>query len=152
MDVPGTNHADNAAHPPGPRLKRAPLAGWGRYPTYLSEVTRPETRAELSEIVAFDSHQLLPRGAGRAYGDAALNAPGRLIDLTRLNRMLSFYPETGILRCEAGVTFSDIIDTFLPRGFFPSVGRGTRFATAARAIAPVVQRSTPHCDPRASAP
>jgi len=149
--VPEPKHADNAAHPPGPRLKRAPLAGWGRYPTYLSEVYRPETRAELSEIVASESHQLLPRGAGRAYGDAALNAPGRLIDLTRLNRMLSFYPETGILRCEAGVTFSDIIDTFLPRGFFPSVVPGTRFVTMGGAIAADVHGKNHHRDSSLSA-
>src|SRR5260370_12791143 len=144
MDVPGTNHADNAAHPPGPRLKRVPLAGWGRYPTYLSEVYRPETRAELSEIVASESHQLLPRGAGRAYGDAALNAPGRRIDLTRRNRMLSFYPEPGILRGQSGVTFSDIIDTFLPRGFFPSVVPGTRLVAMGGAIAPYLLRKNHH--------
>jgi decaprenylphospho-beta-D-ribofuranose 2-oxidase len=149
--VPETNHADNAAHPPGPRLKRAPLAGWGRYPTYLSEVYRPEKRAELSEIVASDSHQLLARGAGRAYGDAALNAPGRLIDLTRLNRMLSFYPETGILRCETGVTFSDITATFLPRGFFPPVVPGTRFVTMGGAIAADVHGKNHHRDSSLSA-
>jgi len=149
--VPEPKHADNAAHPPGPRLKRAPLAGWGRYPTYLSEVYRPETRAELSGIVASESHQLLPRGAGRAYGDAALNAPGRLIDLTRLNRMLSFYPETGILRCEAGVTFSAIIETFLPRGFFPSVVPGTRFVTMGGAIAADVHGKNHHRDSSLSA-
>src|SRR5690348_5029672 len=99
-----------------PGVKRGPLSGWGRYPHYVSEVYRPEKIAELAEIVTADPNQLVPRGAGRAYGDAAINAPGRVIDLTRLNRMIAFDEEAGLLRCEGGVTLGDIIDTFMPRG------------------------------------
>src|SRR5579864_7643622 len=112
-----------------PRVNRVVLSGWGRYPHCLSEVYRPEKIAELAEIVAGDRGQLVARGAGRAYGDAAINGPGRVIDLTRFNRMLSFDAGTGRLRCEAGVTIGDLIDTLLPRGFFPPVVPGTRFVT-----------------------
>ena len=71
-----------------------------------------------------DSTSLIARGAGRAYGDAALNDQNRVVDLTRLNRMLSFDAATGLLRCEAGVTIAELIDVFLPRGFFPPVTPG----------------------------
>ena len=76
-----------------------------------------------------NSSSLIARGAGRAYGDAALNDHNRVVDLTRLNRMLSFDAASGLLRCEAGVTIAELIDVFLPRGFFPPVTPGTRFVT-----------------------
>lgn len=52
----------------------------------------------------------------------------------RLDRMLAFDPETGWLRCEAGVSLNDIIDVFLPRGFFPPVVPGTQFVTVGGAL------------------
>ncbi|HVC45368.1 MAG TPA: FAD-binding oxidoreductase [Candidatus Binataceae bacterium] len=127
-------------------LKRAPLSGWGRYPRCLTDIYRPEKFAELAELITADPHQLVARGAGRAYGDAALNAPGRVIDVTRFNRMLAFDDATGLLRCEAGVTLGDIIDTFRPRGFFPVVTPGTRFITVGGAIAADVHGKNHHRD------
>jgi len=42
-----------------------------------------------------------------AYGDAALNAGGRVIAMNRLNRMLAFDTENGLITCEAGVTLGE---------------------------------------------
>ncbi|MFZ2060632.1 MAG: FAD-binding protein, partial [Candidatus Binatus sp.] len=108
-----TTNTISAAHP-----RRALLSGWGRYPLSESDVYRPDKIAELQAVVTADSTSLIARGAGRAYGDAALNDHHRVVDLTRLNRMLSFDATTGLLRCEAGVTIAELIDVFLPRGFF----------------------------------
>ena len=93
-----------------------------------------------------DSTSLIARGAGRAYGDAALNDQNRVVDLTRLNRMLSFDATTGLLRCEAGVTIAELIDVFLPRGFFPPVTPGTRFVTLGGSIAADVHGKNHHRD------
>src|SRR5690242_17576914 len=136
----GTNHAAR------PAAKRVMLAGWGRFPLCESEVYRPEKLAELAAVVAANSHKLIARGAGRAYGDAALNADNRVLDLQRLNRMLEFDAETGILRCEAGVTLDEIISVFLPRGYFPPVVPGTRFVTLGGSIAADVHGKTHHRD------
>lgn len=141
MGARGTNHA--TAMPAAKRLK---LAGWGRFPLCESEVYRPEKLAELAAVVAANSSKLIARGAGRAYGDAALNADNRVLDLQRLNRMLEFDAESGILRCESGVTLDEIISVFLPRGFFPPVVPGTRFVTLGGSIAADVHGKTHHRD------
>jgi decaprenylphospho-beta-D-ribofuranose 2-oxidase len=122
------------------------LTGWGRYPTSESDVYRPDRIAELQTVVTSNSSALIARGAGRAYGDAALNDQNRVVDLTRLNRMLSFDPSTGLLRCEAGVTIAELIDVFLPRGFFPPVTPGTRFVTLGGSVAADVHGKNHHRD------
>jgi decaprenylphospho-beta-D-ribofuranose 2-oxidase len=130
-----------AAHP-----RRALLSGWGRYPIAESDVYRPDKIAELQAVVTADSTSLIARGAGRAYGDAGLNDQNRVVDLTRLNRMLSFDATTGLLRCEAGVTIAELIDVLLPRGFFPPVTPGTRFVTLGGSVAADVHGKNHHRD------
>jgi len=129
-----------------PRARAMKLAGWGRYPVVDSQVYRPEKIAELATVVAANSSSLTPRGAGRAYGDAALNGGNRVVDLQRLNRILAFDPESGILRCEAGVTIAEIIDVFMPRGFFPPVTPGTKFVTIGGSLAADVHGKNHHRD------
>jgi decaprenylphospho-beta-D-ribofuranose 2-oxidase len=70
-----------------------------------------------------------------AYGDAALNAGGRVIAMNRLNRILAFDTENGLIICEAGVTLGDILDVCVPRGWFLAVTPGTARATAAGCLA-----------------
>jgi decaprenylphospho-beta-D-ribofuranose 2-oxidase len=134
----------DAAATPNPR--HATLTGWGRYPLSESDVYRPDKIAELSAVVTGNTTSLIPRGLGRAYGDAALNDRNRVVDLTRLNRMLSFDAPSGLLRCEAGVTIAELIDVFLPRGFFPPVTPGTRFVTLGGSLAADVHGKNHHRD------
>ncbi|MGA9721312.1 MAG: FAD-binding oxidoreductase, partial [Candidatus Binatus sp.] len=129
-----------------PHPRRGLLTGWGRYPLSESDIYRPDKIAELQAVVTADESSLIARGAGRAYGDAALNDQSRVVDLTRLNRMLSFDPSSGLLRCEAGVTIAELIDVFLPRGFFPPVTPGTRFVTLGGSIAADVHGKNHHRD------
>ncbi len=111
------------------------LEGWGRYPVVDTECTRPERRAEaIAALADRDGESVLAYGLGRSYGDAPLLANGRQVITRRLDRMLAFDPETGWLRCEAGVSLDEIIDTFLPRGFFPPVVPGTQFVTVGGAL------------------
>ena len=88
---------------------------------------------------------LLPYGLGRSYGDSCLNAGRELIDCCRLNRILGFDESTGMVRCEAGVSLSDIVDVFLPKGWFLPVTPGTRFVTVGGAIANDVHGKNHHC-------
>jgi decaprenylphospho-beta-D-ribofuranose 2-oxidase len=112
------------------------LAGWGRFPTVEAECTRPERRSEvLAALEERDGNALLAYGLGRSYGDAPLLERGRQVLCERLDRMLAFDPDTGWLRCEAGVSLEEIIDVFLPRGFFPPVVPGTQYVTVAGALA-----------------
>ncbi|MDO8432346.1 MAG: FAD-binding oxidoreductase [Candidatus Binatus sp.] len=126
--------------------RHAMLSGWGRFPLSESDIYRPEKIAELQTLVTGNGLSLIARGAGRAYGDAAQNDQNRVADIQRLNRMLSFEPESALLRCEAGVTIAEIIDVFLPRGYFPPVTPGTRFVTLGGSIAADVHGKNHHRD------
>ncbi len=103
------------------------LAGWGRYPRVPCRVVEArgegEARAALAALPT-----AIGRGAGRAYGDAALN-PGGVIRLAKSNRLLAFDPATGELAAEGGVLLADVVRTFAPRGWFPPVTPGTKFVT-----------------------
>lgn len=122
----GTNH-----YP----LRSLPLSGWGRYPVIPSQVQRPEKLAALRELVLSGDGAVLARGCGRSYGDAALLQEGITLLMQRLNRMLAFDPQTGLLRCEAGVTLAEILAVFVERGWFLTVTPGTKFVTVGGAIA-----------------
>lgn len=108
------------------------VEGWGRYPRRDCRVARPRSEADVRAQMA--RGPLIARGNGRAYGDSAQN-PNNTVDMRRLNRMLAFDPGKGQLIAEAGVLLGDVIDTFLPRGWFPGVTPGTKFVTLGGAIA-----------------
>jgi len=123
------------------------LTGWGGMNPETCHVFRPEKRRALSEIIACKhTDSLIPRGLGRSYGDAAVNGGQGVVNMSRLNRMLAFDPEEGLLECEAGVSLAEIIDTFLPKGFFVPVTPGTKFVTVGGAIANDVHGKNHHCD------
>ncbi len=113
------------------------LTGWGRGPASSLEATRPERFSEA--VAAFSepvgAHGLCLRGAGRSYGDCALNAGGDALITTRLDRILAFDAETGIVQVEPGVDFRRLLQVFLPRGFLVPVTPGTFFATIGGAVA-----------------
>ena len=64
--------------------------------------------------------------------------------MTRLNRFLAFDETTGTLTCEGGALLSDIIDVFVPRGWFPPVTPGTQFVTIGGIIASDIHGKNHH--------
>lgn len=75
------------------------------------------------------------RGAGRSYGDAALNAENVTLDLTRMNRILAWDPQAGIITVEPGVTVQQLWQYTIEDGWWPPVVSGTMFPTLAGAAA-----------------
>jgi FAD/FMN-containing dehydrogenase len=122
------------------------ILSWGRYPkTAHAQIHRPAWNDQIPDILGTsEPDSLLPYGLGRSYGDSCLNAGRGLIDCRRLNRILGFDESSGLLRCESGVSLSDIIEVFLPRGWFLSVTPGTRFVTVGGAIANDVHGKNHH--------
>ena len=118
-----------------------PFEGWGRFPVEECRAWRPEKARDLREVAA--QHDILARGLGRAYGDAALN-PNALVLTEKLNRFLGF--ENGVLECEGGASFADIIETFGPRGWFLPVTPGTKFVSVGGAVACDVHGKNHHRD------
>lgn len=119
------------------------LSGWGRYPRSDCNLQLPLGGIPARQMIA-ETPQLLARGMGRSYGDAALG--GTLLGTRQLDRLRAFDEQTGVLRCDAGVTLAEIVDVFLPRGWFLAVTPGTRFVSVGGAIASDVHGKNHHLD------
>lgn len=127
------------------RASRRSLAGWGNFPVEECEVYRPEALADLREVVArAPDRDLIARGLGRSYGDAALNRDRGVILSERFDHMLDFDSRSGVLHCQSAVSLAEIIEVFLPRGFFFPVTPGTKFISIGGAIAADVHGKNHH--------
>src|SRR5882762_8487651 len=114
---------------PRPRFE-----SWGRYPTLQADVVPVHWTSDFPFAKSPATKQL-PVGAGRSYGDVCLLEDGTLIQTLGMDRLLHFDPQTGVLRCEAGLMLAQILDFAVPRGFFLPVTPGTKYVTVGGAIA-----------------
>jgi FAD/FMN-containing dehydrogenase len=104
------------------------VRGWGMAVRSRARVVRPanaEGVALAFEEVRKSGGSLALRGSGCSYGDAAQNNGGHVLDLSRMNRILSFDPIHGIARVEPGVTIRDLWRHAIQFGFWPKVVPGT---------------------------
>lgn len=126
---------------------RQNLGGWGNCPVLPCAVARPDSIANLgAALTQGGQRDYIARGLGRAYGDSALNRDSGVLSSAGLNHFLEFDPQTGILECEAGVSFAEIIQHLLPRGWFLPTTPGTKFVTVGGAIAADVHGKNHHVD------
>ena len=123
---------------------------WGGTLKARHLVGRPRDREEAGQdLAAFGDRPALGFGCGRSYGDVALNPDGGLIDCRAMDRFLTFDRSTGVLSCEAGVRFADILAVICRpeadgSGWMLPVTPGTRFVTVAGAIANDVHGKNHH--------
>ncbi|PHS68656.1 MAG: FAD-binding oxidoreductase [Methylophaga sp.] len=116
---------------------------WAYVPTSTQKAIKP---AWMDFDLGATTGSLLPYGNGRSYGDSCLNSSGLVIDSKSLNRFISFDTEQGILRCEAGTMFADILQFIVPTGWFLPVTPGTKYVTLGGAIANDVHGKNHHHD------
>jgi decaprenylphospho-beta-D-ribofuranose 2-oxidase len=98
-------------------------------PVYLYRPTHPEQVAELLERASQAGFHVGLRGAGRSYGDAALAGGGVVLDFQRMNRILEWNPESGVITVEPGVTIEDLWRYIMEDGWWSPVMPGTMFPT-----------------------
>jgi decaprenylphospho-beta-D-ribofuranose 2-oxidase len=123
------------------RTKTMELSGWGRYPRRNGRVARPENVSSMELVES----PVIARGQGKSYGDAAIPTENGCALLTeRLNRFLAFDENTGILKAEAGTTLAEVLETFVPRGWFPAVTPGTKFVSIGGCVAADVHGKNHH--------
>jgi len=121
------------------RWKQSEYSGWGRVLRAEGRVARPERGAQLRAVAPLPA-----LGNLRSYGDAALVNAGDAIDMTRMDRLIAFDAETGLLEAEAGITIGEILQIFGPKGWMPTVIPGTGFATLGGCIANDVHGKNHH--------
>lgn len=116
----------------------ARVSGFGR--SSFADVYRVYPRSAEDVLEAFRrakaaGKQVVLRGAGRSYGDAAIGSECFLLDFGKFSRILAWDPTSGELDAEPGVTIEDVWRRALPDGWWPPVVSGTMFPTLAGALA-----------------
>ncbi len=117
------------------------VSNWGNYPKIDATVFDFSEIEEIRNLV-LDSSELIPRGLGRCYGDSALNTT--IASTLRYRKILEFDEKSGFIKCEAGVSVKELLDIFIPRGWFLPVTPGTKFVTVGGAIASDVHGKNHH--------
>lgn len=111
---------------PVERLEEVPA--WGNASRALGYVYRPVTLEQLADtfrVARASGRSVGLRGTGNSYGDATLNSGNITLDMSRMNRVLDWNPETGRIRVEAGVTIQRLWEYTIEDGWWPAVVPGT---------------------------
>ena len=121
------------------------LTTWGRSRYARSATVAPRDEAGLRSAIR-DTHArgVITYGGGRCYGDAALDDRGQTILTNALDRIEAFDTGTGEIICEAGVTFSKLLDAVLPAGFCFPVSAATASVTVGGAFANDIHSKNHH--------
>ncbi|MFE2064460.1 FAD-binding protein [Streptomyces sp. NPDC059467] len=111
------------------------VTGWGRTAPTAARLIRPRTYQEAADAIRnCGARGGIARGLGRAYGDAAQNAGGAVLDMTGLDRIHAIDADGGTVLCDAGVSLHRLMEVLLPLGWFVPVTPGTRQVTVGGAI------------------
>ena len=117
------------------------LESWGMYPKVVSDVFSLQNESALKEQLG-NVDECIAFGNGRSYGDSALS--DNIIHTKPYDYFLDFDEVEGILHCQAGALLSDILDAFVPKGWFLRVTPGTKLITVGGAIASDVHGKNHH--------
>jgi FAD/FMN-containing dehydrogenase len=117
------------------------IKSWGNFPKVKNQKI-----SVYHDNFSFSNTKYLAKGLGRSYGDVGLNENATLVSTENLNKIISFDKETGILDCQSGLSFEDILNTIIPEGWFLPVVPGTRNITIGGAIANDIHGKNHHKD------
>ncbi len=108
---------------------------WGRTERVVALTLHPVFASELVDRPGAGAMRRLPVGLRRSYGTTVLPEDEVVLDLTGLDRLVAFDPETRILKAGAGLSLDRLMRWSVPRGLFPATVPGTRFVTLGGAVA-----------------
>ena len=119
------------------------LKSWGNYPIIINKSLNFNEEGVLQTIIA-NNNELIPFGNGRSYGDSALSK--NIINVKPHNYFLNFNESEGILHIQSGVLLSEILNIFVPKGWFLKITPGTKLITVGGAIASDVHGKNHHVE------
>ena len=115
------------------------ISNWSNYPISESEVVH--WRGINTNLPSKD---WIARGMGRCYGDASLAE--NIISTASHNHLINFDEKEGLLTCQAGTTLKEILDVFVPKGWFLPVTPGTKYISVGGALASDVHGKNHHVE------
>ena len=118
-------------------------SGWGNYPKIKAHLDFFTDQSSLSTLIT-QKQPVIATGNHRSYGDSALN--DQMISTLKYAFFRCFDTKTGLLTVQAGALLSDIIDVFVPRGWFLKITPGTKWITIGGAIASDVHGKNHHIE------
>lgn len=119
------------------------LNSWGMYPKIKNKSVVLKDENYLKQVLK-EENEYIPFGNGRSYGDSALN--DNIIYCKPYNYFLGFDEESGILHAQSGVMLSEILEVFVPKGWFLKVTPGTKLITIGGAIASDIHGKNHHVE------
>lgn len=119
------------------------LLSWGMYPRVTNTVFKFDKKETLKKLIN-EYNKLIPYGNGRSYGDSALST--NIINVKPHDYFIDFNEESGLLDVQAGVLLSEILELYVPRGWFLKVTPGTKLITVGGAIASDVHGKNHHIE------
>lgn len=108
------------------------IEAWGRASNSVAYLFRPSVVEEVAKVFKLARAQGLTvgfKGGGNSYGDAFSNSEQIVLDLSRLNRILAWNPQTGLITMEPGVTMTQLWQYILQDGWWPPIVTGTAKTT-----------------------
>jgi decaprenylphospho-beta-D-ribofuranose 2-oxidase len=125
-------------------MARETLYGWGRTAPSVAELVTPRGEDEVAAALA-GAREVIARGLGRSYGDAAQSSGGVVIDNRELAG-IGAIDDQGLVTVGAGVSIDELLSLSIPQGWFVPVTPGTRQVTMGGAVAADVHGKNHHVD------
>ena len=88
------------------------ISGWGRNIVSDVNISFPKNLKELKKEI---KKNCIARGLGRSYGDSSIQ-PNKTVITTKLNSIIDFNKNKGILEAESGVSIKQLNEYIIKNG------------------------------------
>jgi len=116
------------------------ISSWGKNISINSSIVFPEN---LSQLIRQIKKNCIARGLGRSYGDSSLQSKNTIVT-TKLNQIIKYNREKGILEAESGISIEQILKIIVKDGWFLPVTPGSKKITLGGMIASDVHGKNHH--------
>ena len=123
-------------------MQKLLCSSWGNYPRVRGEFYPFYQDLDRLKFMIQKERGLIPYGNGRSYGDSALS--DKMLYIKPHNYFLDFESKTGLLHIQSGVLLGEILDIFVPQGWFLKISPGTKWVTVGGAIASDIHGKNHH--------